>query len=118
MANRSKQSPKGIIFIKKHHRDSVTLYYGTLKGLISEVFGYTLECGHSWKASIPTEPKGVKSLVKAINNSYDVCNKWSDYVEESNFQEFLQAYGKDFDRGILTAKAATDPMFHDSIDIK
>ena len=118
MANSSKQSPKGIIFIKKHHKDSVTLYYGTLAGLVNEVFGYTLECGHSWKPSIPMEPKSLKSLVRAVNNSYDVLNRYSDYVEESNFQEFLQAYGSDFDRGILTAKAAIDPMFHDRIKVR
>lgn len=118
MANSSKQSPKGIIFIKKHHRNHTTLWYGTLAGLVSEVFGYTLECGHSWKSSIPMEPKSLKSLVRALNNSYDVLNRYSDYVEESNFQEFLQAYGSDFDRGILTAKAAIDPMFHDSIEIR
>ena len=118
MANSSKQSPKGIIFIKKHHRNHTTLYYGTLAGLVNEVFGYTLECGHSWKSSISMEPKSLKSLVRALNNSYDVLNRYSDYVEESNFQEFLQAYGSDFDRGTLTAKAAVDPMFHDSIIIK
>ena len=118
MANRSKQSPKGIIFIKKHHKDSTCIYYGTLAGLVSEVFSYTLECGHFWKPSISMEPKSLKSLVRAVNNSYDVLNRYSDYVEESNFQEFLQAYGSDFDRGILTAKAAVDPMFHDRIIIK
>lgn len=118
MANSSKQSPKGIIFIKKHHKDFTCIYYGTLAGLVSEVFGYTLECGHSWKPSISREPKSLKSLVRAVNNSYDVLNRYSDYVEESNFQEFLQAYGSDFDRGILAAKAAVDPMFHDRIEVK
>lgn len=116
MANSSKQSPKGIIFIKKHHKDSTCIYYGTLAGLVSEVFGYTLECGRSWKPS--REPKSLKSLVKALNNAYYVLNRYSDYVEESNFQEFLQAYGSDLDRGILTAKAAVDPMFHDRIEVR
>lgn len=118
MANSSKQSPKSIIFIKKHHKYFTCIYYGTLAGLVSEVFGYTLECGHSWKPSISREPKSLKSLVRAVNNSYDVLNRYFDYVEESNFQEFLQAYGSDFDREILTAKAAANPMFHDRIIIK
>lgn len=118
MANSSKQSPKGIIFIKKHHKNSTCIYYGTLKGLISNVFGCTLEYGHSWDPSISREPKSLKSLVRAVNNSYDVLNRYSDYVEESSFQEFLQAYGSDLDRGILTAKAAIDPMFHDRIEVR
>ena len=81
------------ICIEKHHNDSTILYCGTLQSLINDVFGYTLKCGHSWNSSIPMKPKGVKSLVRALNKSYDVCNKWSDWVEERTYEGFIAAGG-------------------------
>ena len=44
---------------------------GTLKEL-TEYFSYTLEIGHSRRKSIPLHPKTIKSLVKAVNDSYDI----------------------------------------------
>lgn len=81
------------ICIEKHHNDSTYLYCGTLQSLIENVFGYTLECGNSWMSSIPTKPRDVKSLVKAINDSYNVCNRLSDWAEESTYEKFIAAGG-------------------------
>lgn len=81
------------ICVKAHHRNSTILYCGTIQSLVSRVFSYTLECGHSWKSSINTEPKGLKSLVGALNKSYDVCNRYSDWAEESTYEEFIAAGG-------------------------
>tara|TARA_R110001632_G_scaffold76073_1_gene172691 strand:- start:910 stop:1155 length:246 start_codon:yes stop_codon:yes gene_type:complete len=46
---------------------------GTILELI-EYFGYTLECGKSWEhekgnKKININPKGIKSLVKNLNNA-------------------------------------------------
>ena len=41
---------------------------------LTEYYGYTLECGHSWKHSIPLKPKTINALVKAINDSIDQTN--------------------------------------------
>ena len=43
---------KGIIFISSFHIGSETIYAGTIEYLIERTFGYTLECGHSWKEKI------------------------------------------------------------------
>lgn len=81
------------ICVKQHHKSHTTLYCGTLQALIRGVFGYTLECGHSWNSSISENPKRLKSLVDSLNKSYEVCNKWSDWAEESTYDEFIAAGG-------------------------
>ena len=60
------------ICVKKYHRNHTTLWCGTLQSLIHHVFGYTLACGHSWRSSISENPKGLKSLVRSLNDSYQV----------------------------------------------
>ena len=40
----------------KHHATSENTehrYTGTMDYLVNQVFGYTLECGHSWNDKIP-----------------------------------------------------------------
>ena len=53
---------------------------GTLEEL-TDYFSYTLLVGHSHKASIPEKPKTIKSLVSAINRSYDIKNGGMTSVE-------------------------------------
>lgn len=67
--------------VKAVHRDHEHIYEGTLKRLIHEVFGYTLECGHSWNSKIPLEPKSGKSLVKALNDSAHETRRYYDYYQ-------------------------------------
>jgi hypothetical protein len=54
--------------IKKTRKDKERIFTGTLEDLIKS-FSYTLECGHSWNHKIPTNPKSIKSLIKALNDS-------------------------------------------------
>lgn len=76
------------ICVKHHYRNRTTLWCGTLQSLIRDVFGHTLECGHSHKPSINANPKSVKSLVSSLNKSYDVCG-WSEWAMESTYEEFV-----------------------------
>jgi ribosomal protein L17 len=48
-----------------------TVFEGTLEYLKSSVFGYTIECGHSWNHKINPNPKTIKALISSINKSYD-----------------------------------------------
>jgi hypothetical protein len=57
-----------IFCIIKHHKGRENEVRGTILEL-REYFSYTLECGHSWNSKIPLEPKTIKSLVKALNDS-------------------------------------------------
>lgn len=58
-----------------HHRGRANEYTGTLEYLINDVFGYTLEAGHSWELlergtrKVNTNPKSGKGLVSALNNA-------------------------------------------------
>ena len=61
------------------HKGRELKYTGTLKHLIEDVFGYTLQCGHSWNNRIPLEPKSIKTLINALNKSCDECRRYSDY---------------------------------------
>jgi hypothetical protein len=70
-----------IHYIAAYHRDRKTVWCGTLDELKTHVFGYTLECGHSWNHKIPESPKTIKALVKALNDSAYECNKYSDHYE-------------------------------------
>jgi len=63
------------------HQDRCHKYEGTIEHLVEHVFGYTLECGHSWNSKIPLKPKTAKSLVKALNDSAEVCRHYSDYYK-------------------------------------
>lgn len=74
--------------IVKYHRGRETLWVGTIAQL-SDAFGYTLECGHSWNHRIKRESeiKTVKSLVSNLNKSYRETMGGCydpDYVWEGN----------------------------------
>lgn len=61
-------------------------YTGTMEYLLNEVFGYTLECGHSWEGQtgclkVNMNPKTGASLVTALNNAAHNCNHYYDYYE-------------------------------------
>jgi hypothetical protein len=64
--------------IKHLYRNGMSTWEDTLPNLI-EIFGYTLECGHSRDARIPTKPKGIKSLVAALNESASATGRSYDY---------------------------------------
>lgn len=64
-----------------HHRDSKLEFTGTIEHLVNDVFGYTLECGHSWNSKIPEKPKTIKSLINALNDSAYECRRYFDFYE-------------------------------------
>ena len=72
---------KKIYSVNSIHRGRTTTYTGTLEYLENNVFGYTLECGHSWNNKIPRYPKTIKSLINALNNSAEECRHYYDYYE-------------------------------------
>ena len=80
-----------LYYVKSTHKGKSTIYEGTMEYLSKQVFGYSLECGNSWNRKIPTEPKTLKSLVKALNDSAYECNKYYDTYYESNKEEFDNA---------------------------
>lgn len=62
------------------HRDRETEFTGTIEHLTHNVFGYTLECGHSWNHRIPRWPKSINALINALNKSADECGRyWDSY---------------------------------------
>ena len=67
------------ITIISTHNGTETRWTGTIQELSDSVFGYTLECGHSWNSRIPRWPKTVKSLVKALNDSAYECRRYNDF---------------------------------------
>jgi hypothetical protein len=79
---------KKMIYIASIHNGRKTIYGGTLEYLLSDVFGYTLECGNSWNSKIPRFPKSAKSLVKALNNSTYECRRYNDSFILSSEEEF------------------------------
>lgn len=70
-----------IHYVASTHNGRTTIWSGTLDELKTRVFGYTLECGHSWNHKIPESPKTIKSLIKALNDSAYECNKYHDHYE-------------------------------------
>lgn len=64
--------------VKAIHREHETIYEGTIEYLTTEVFGYSLECGHSWNSKIPRFPKTIKSLINALNDSAYTCRRYFD----------------------------------------
>lgn len=57
------------VYITASHRGNKRVYSGTVDYLVDKVFGYTLECGHSWNEKIKENPKTAKSLITALNLS-------------------------------------------------
>lgn len=70
-----------IYYVANIHNGKKTIWSGTLDELKTRVFGYTLECGHSWNSKIPESPKTIKALIKALNDSAYECNKYYDSYE-------------------------------------
>ena len=70
-----------IYTVISHHNGRATEYTGTMDDLCTRVFGYTLDCGHSWNNKIPRYPKTGKSLVKALNDSAYECCRYTDWYE-------------------------------------
>jgi len=76
----TQKTPKTYKVIK-HHNGRDTTFEGTMDEMIHGIFGYSLECGHSWNNKIPREPKTGAALVKALNMSADECRRYSDSYE-------------------------------------
>lgn len=57
------------ITVRSYHRGRSHDWTGTIDELCTNVFGYTLECGHSWNPKINMRPKTGAALVKALNQS-------------------------------------------------
>ena len=45
------------VFITSVHNGRRTVWYDTMERMVDGIFGYTLECGHSWNGKIPRYPK-------------------------------------------------------------
>lgn len=88
-----KNIEKGIVYVKSTHRGNSTIWAGTINHLNTTVFGYSLECGHSWNSKISINPKGVKSLVNALNKSADECRRYHDHYEVSTRDEYFNEGG-------------------------
>lgn len=84
-----KKDFKGLVFIASNHRESRTIWCGSVERLIDRVFGYTLECGHSWNDKINRYPKTARGLVNALNKSAVECRRYSDYYDVSSYEEFV-----------------------------
>lgn len=82
-----------ILYVASHHRGMVTIWGATQEVMNHDIFGYTLECGNSWNPKIPREPKGVKRLVKALNDSAYECRRYNDWYEEATPEQI--AYFKE-----------------------
>lgn len=74
---------KTFTIIKHRRGGKKSATEGTVAEL-TEHFGYTLQCGHSYNSKISLSPKTAKSLVSALNKSVDQIQKGSydpDYYE-------------------------------------
>ena len=87
---------KKLIYIASFHKGHKTIYGGTLEYLLNNVFGYTLECGNSWNCKIPRYPKSAKSLIKALNDSANECNRYHDFYDLSSEDDFKNHDGHKF----------------------
>lgn len=68
-----------LIFVESVYRDRGTIWCGTVKELVNDVFGYTLECGHSCNQRIQRYPKTAASLEKSLNRSSAETNNFTSY---------------------------------------
>jgi|TARA_R110000851_G_scaffold230898_10_gene383780 hypothetical protein len=77
---------KSFTIAKTNSRNSSSNEFtGTIDEL-TNMFSYTLDCGRSWQheqgnVKINTNPRGIKSLIKNLNNSINnsAANGWSNY---------------------------------------
>ena len=77
-----------VYYVKSTHRGREKIWEGTLEYLKESVFGYSLYCGHSWNNKINPNPKTIKSLINALNESADECRRYDDFYEISSKEEF------------------------------
>lgn len=82
-----------MLYVAAHHNGRVTIWGATQEVMNHGIFGYTLECGNSWNSKILREPKGVKRLVKALNDSAYECRRYNDWYEEATPEQI--AYFKE-----------------------
>lgn len=80
-----------VFYVKSIRKNRETIWEGTLDYLKETVFGYTLDCGHSWNNKINPNPKTIKSLITALNKSADECRRYDDFYEISSKEEFDNA---------------------------
>ena len=71
------------IYVAAHHNGKTTIWGATLEEMNHDIFSYTLQSGNSWNSKIPTNPRGVKTLVKALNDSANECRRYYDWYEEA-----------------------------------
>ena len=57
------------ITVVKTRRGKEYEYTGTVEELVTNTFGYTLDCGHGWNAKINRFPKTAASLISSLNKS-------------------------------------------------
>ena len=67
------------IYITSSHRGRKTVWCAPISEMTDGIFGYTLECGHSWNSKIKRYPKSAAALEKALNASADECRRYNDY---------------------------------------
>jgi hypothetical protein len=94
----SKSSLPKVYYIKKYHRGHYTIVKGTIKQL-TDYFGYTLDCGHSWNQKINKEPKTYSSLISNLNKSYHETMGSCfdpDFVDEASEEDFTNAEVKGY----------------------
>ena len=77
-----------VYYVKSVHNGRETIWEGTLEYLKERVFGYTLECGHSYNSKINSNPKTIKSLVNALEKSAVECSCFGDFYFVSSKEEF------------------------------
>lgn len=77
-------------------RNYYTIYRATVETMVNEIFGYTLECGHSWRNSIIRYPKKSTSLVNALNESANATRRYNDYYELVTKEEYDSLEEKEF----------------------
>jgi hypothetical protein len=73
--------------VVQHRRGRETKFEGTMEEL-HKTFSYTLDCGRSWEhekgnKKINCFPKGIKSLVKNLNNA--VTNSAQNGYSENSY---------------------------------
>ena len=90
------------VFITTVHNGRRTVWYDTMERMVDDIFGYTLECGHSWNGKIPRYPKTLKSLIKALDNSAYECRRYNDYYTQASqeeIQKFFEANAEAIESG-------------------
>lgn len=75
------------IYVASIHRGRTTIWSAPISEMVDGIFGYTLECGHSWNSRIPRYPKSKASLINALNKSADECRRYNDYYREATEAE-------------------------------